>query len=383
MRVLYVEHGPHISGGQRSLLELMRALPPEIEAEMLCPPGPMADAVASLGIRVTPIVGTEGSFKLHPVHTIRTLWEMGRMARALRRRVREGRFEVVHANSVRAGLVAVLAFGRAGAKRPAVVTHVRDSLPPSVMGRAVRAAVAAGADQIIAISQHTRANFGRGRVVVIHNPVDTARFAPDAGARAVDLAGPATLIGVVGQLSPWKGQDDAIHAVAEVRAGGHDVRLAIVGEAKFVHRATRFDNRAYEERLHALVRELQIEEAVVFTGERDDVPAVMRALDLLLLPSWEEPFGRTIIEAMAAGTPVIATDQGGPPEIIRDGVDGYLLPPREPRAWDALITELVADKPRRLAVASAARARVEADFGVERHLRAVIDVYRALLERRP
>lgn len=106
----------------------------------------------------------------------------------------------------------------------------------------------------------------------------------------------------------------------------------------------------------------------------------MRALDVLLLPSWEEPFGRAVIEAMAMEVPVIATNVGGPPEIIRDGREGFLLAPREPRAWADAIRSLT-EIPRRLQMGRAGRRRVEQAFTVERHVAAMLDLYeRAIAE---
>src|SRR5207237_622624 len=77
---------------------------------------------------------------------------------------------------------------------------------------------------------------------------------------------------------------------------------------------------------------LGVADRVYFAGERTDIPAIMGALDILLVPSWSEPFGIVMIEAMAAGTPVIATQEGGPADVIRSGRDGVLVPPRQPPA---------------------------------------------------
>ena len=88
--------------------------------------------------------------------------------------------------------------------------------------------------------------------------------------------------------------------------------LLIVGEAKFVAPGTRYDNRGYEAHLHQLVTELGLNGEVRFLGQRgpDEVPEIMSAMDLLLMPSWVEPFGKVMVEAMAVGTPVLATNAG-------------------------------------------------------------------------
>ena len=131
--------------------------------------------------------------------------------------------------------------------------------------------------------------------------------------------------------------------VAALRERFPEVRLLLVGAAKFVSGATRYDNVAYTAELEALVSELGLADAVVFTGERQDVPEVLRAIDVLLVPSWEEPFGRTVVEAMAMEVPVLATSEGGPAESLREGVDGHLLPPRDPAAWVEPAARLLSD----------------------------------------
>ena len=119
-------------------------------------------------------------------------------------------------------------------------------------------------------------------------------------------------------------------ARAAVRSEGVDAHLLLIGSAKFVARATRFDNEAYVARLRALVADAGLQDRVSWLGEREDVPELVRALDVLLLPSWEEPFGRALIEAMALGVPVLATDVGRAGGDHRDGPRG--LPARSARA---------------------------------------------------
>ena len=105
----------------------------------------------------------------------------------------------------------------------------------------------------------------------------------------------------------------------------------------------RYDNEAFLESLRRLAAQLGVADRVAFLGEREDVPDILAALDLLLVPSWEEPFGRVVIEAMSMSVPVIATNVGGPAEVVRDGEDGILLPPGRPATWAAVAFELLSD----------------------------------------
>jgi glycosyltransferase involved in cell wall biosynthesis len=105
------------------------------------------------------------------------------------------------------------------------------------------------------------------------------------------------------------------------------------------------------------------------------VPELISALDVLLLPSWEEPFGRALIEAMELEVPVVATNVGGPPEIIVDGREGYLLPPRTPEAWAEAIARIAESPDGGRAMGLAGRRRVEEAFSAERHAADMLAVY--------
>ena len=384
MNVLYVEHTAIVSGAQRSLLELLRALPPNVQATVACPPGEMAEAVARLGIPIVPLHGTEGSFKLHLLYTPRAVVELATMAVTVRRLVRRMHADIVHGNSVRAGLILSLTGRDARGTRPARIVHVRDSMPSGVFPAAIRGLLRRRMDAVVAVSEQTLDNFSAGhrsaRMSVVPNAVDVERFSPDvlprdAARERLDLDPAAPVLGIVAQLTPWKAQDDALRIIARVRRQHPGARLLVAGTAKFLARATRYDNRSFERHLHGMVTELRLQEAVTFLGERDDVPAVLRALDILLVPSWEEPFGRSIVEGMACGIPVVATDAGGPPEIVTDGVDGLLLSPREPARWAEVVCALLDDPARRAKLSAAARRTATARYDPRRHAAAMVALY--------
>lgn len=387
MRVLYVNHTAEVSGAERSLLSLLASLE-DVQRSAAVPAGRLAQAIAELGVPVREIAGTAGSLRLHPLHTSRALTEMGVAAAQVRRVAARDGAEVVHANSIRAGLVLALA----RPARAATVVHVRDCLPRGVVSDATQRLIAATATTVVANSQYTAralaAAAPAARVEVVHNPVDVARFDPAlidrqrARARLGVAGEREVLLGVVAQLSPWKGQRTAVEALRQLVADGVDARLLLIGSAKFVARATRFDNRAYVEGLRAQVAAAGLGERVSLLGERDDVPELMRALDVLLLPSEEEPFGRALIEAMALEVPVLATSVGGPPEIVREGVEGHLVAPGDAAAWAGAVRRVLSSPDRGAALGRAGRRRVLAEFTAERHAQAMREVYRRALARK-
>ncbi len=386
LRVLVVNQTAATSGAEHSLLTLLAALDPaEVQATVASPIGLLSERVAELGLSHVPIHGTEASFRLNPRTTPPEVTRLARSSMQVARAVRRFESDVVHANTTRAGLIAIGArtFGA-----PAPLVHVRDWAPPGRAADAVLGLTSRRAGAIVANSRHVAEQFarlpdaprGRRAPRVIHNPVDLSRFSPAghdrAAARAaLGLPAEAPVVGIVGQLTPWKGQEDAIRALAA--CGQADAHLVIAGSAKFATAAARFDNQAYADGLAPLAAELGVAERTHLLGEVGDVPGVLAALDVLLVPSWEEAFGRVVVEGMAMGLPVIATNHGGPPEIIRDGRTGFLLPPKQPEAWGALLTTLLPDAERRARIGADALEAAQA-FDPAHHAAAVMAVYRDL-----
>jgi glycosyltransferase involved in cell wall biosynthesis len=385
VKVLYVNHTSEISGGERSLLDLLGGLPDGVSATVACPDGPLSNAVRKLGVPVARVPGAEGSLKLHPWHTTRGVIDIGRSGWAVRRLATTLEADLVHANSIRAGLAAVLAASVGG---PPAIVHVHDCLPPGRLSSIALKEIGNRAAVVIPNSHHTAASVARvhsvGAVRVVHGPVDLERFDP----AKIDLSEargrlglePSTFaLAVVAQITPWKGQDDAIRILELLEPSEPDVRLLLVGSPKFVSGAARYDNATYARALERLTENLGLRDDVMFLGERDDIPEILRAVDLLLVPSWEEPFGLAIVEAMAMEVPVVATNVGGPTEIVRDGEDGLLLPPRAPETWAAAIENLIRRPQLRADMARKARERVAERFSVEAHVMGVLAVYEEAL----
>jgi glycosyltransferase involved in cell wall biosynthesis len=186
---------------------------------------------------------------------------------------------------------------------------------------------------------------------VIPNWVDLERFAfkPHAPHRPLTL-------GLLGQISPHKGHDDAIEALRVLGAG---YRLVIAGKG----------NEEYVARL----RKKAANHDVRFAGFVS-LPDFFEAIDVLLVPSWEEPFGIVLLEGMASGIPVIATAVGGPVDILQSGVDGVLVPPRDPRALADAIVSVASQRDR---LVHAARRRVE-DFDIRKVVPQIEAFYKTL-----
>ena len=215
------------------------------------------------------------------------------------------------------------------------------------------------------------------RSSVVYNGLDLSDFSPAPDRAEVrerlGLSATAKVVGVVGRLEPWKGQHHFIRAIGRVRRHFPDIRALIIGQVE-PHA------QAYYDDLRRLIEELGLSEHVVFTGFRSDLPRILRALDMLVHSSADpEPFGRVIIEGMAAGLPVIGMDAGAVPEIIEDGVSGVLVPPRDTEALAEAIRSLLSNPAGSRSIGQEARRRVEERFTVEQYVTGVERVYERLM----
>ena len=378
MRILFVNHTGLKSGAENATLDLLTRLPCNVEPLLACPPGRFADDARGAGLTVRTIYGMDASLRLHYANTPRGVAQLGRMAWDVGLLARRSRAQLVHATSIRAGLAASL---HPGPGLPVAVS-LHDCLPRGAASAVTRRLVDARAAVVLANSRHTaqawRAVTRAGPPLrVVYPGIDVARYAAIDRRRARDrlgVSGNGPLLGVVAQITPWKGQATAIRALQRVRQRLPGVELALVGEPKFVERATRYDNYAYLRELRALVAALGLETVVHFLGQRDDMPEVMAAIDVLLVPSIEEPFGLVVVEAMASGTPVVATRNGGPAEIIRDGIDGRLVPPSDAERWATTVSDILLDPVVRTRMTHAGHDRARR-FSAERYAVEVVAAY--------
>jgi glycosyltransferase involved in cell wall biosynthesis len=130
------------------------------------------------------------------------------------------------------------------------------------------------------------------------------------------------------------------------------------------------------------VQQLGVADRVRLLGLRDDVPAVLKAIDAFVLPTLEEALGTSFLEAMAMGKPVIGTRVGGVPEVIREGVNGLLVPPGDPQALGGAIVGLLSNIEAARAMGRAGRSIVEREFTVEHMCQRMFDLYSGLLQGR-
>ncbi len=209
----------------------------------------------------------------------------------------------------------------------------------------------------------------RRRIVVVHDGIDveTVMHTPPADLRQEFWfpKGSPVLVNV-GALVPHKGQKFLIEAMAAVRRRVPDAQLVIFGEGEL--RAS----------LETQIRERDLQKHVVLAGFREDVLSLTKSATLFVMSSVTEGLGSTVLDAMAMGHAVVGTRAGGIPEAVDDGVTGLLVPPGDADALAEALIALLGDPVRRRRMGDAGRARVRAEFGVDRLVDGTLGVYRGL-----
>jgi glycosyltransferase involved in cell wall biosynthesis len=296
-------------------------------------------------------------------------------------------YELVHINKTHArnSLPAVIAARLAGA---AVLVTTEHLAIPVVSRFPFGQAIIEGlvrwtnrfVDRTIAVSELSREmlienyRVPPSQIAAIRNGIDLSPFEAEfdtAGIRAELGLEPRDRVAIfVGRMTERKGHTFALRAVPSILESVPGFRLLLVGEGEL------------EENLRTQARELGIAGNVIFAGFRRDIPELLASSDLLMLPSESECLPITILEAMASGLPVVATDVGGVSEEVEDGVTGYLVEPRDPHALAEAVVKTLGSRDGGASMGAAGRRKAASEFGIEACVASVISLYEDLLAAR-
>jgi glycosyltransferase involved in cell wall biosynthesis len=379
MRVLYLNpFSQEVSGPDESLRVLLGSLiPAGVEAHVALPaPGPQVARYEALGAKTHFVPLATLRRALSPATALYAA-QLARSVVAIRRLARDVRADIIHTN------MEVLLEGGLAARSLSIphVLHYRGNTldRPKLVFDALTAAWTATADHIYCISHATASIFERrgraAKVEVLYNPIDVRAFASaprSADVRAALGAGPdRCLVGTVGRIHPRKDLETFIRAAALVVSQQSNAHFVVVGRAEAPI------EQAYEGKLQDLVRELGLGAHLTFAGARRDMPAVMAGLDVFVLTSRHEGFGRVVAEAMAAARPVVVSDEGALPELVDPERCGLSARPNDPADFARQILRQIQDPEatRERARRAGERART---FDAANAARRVRDLYERL-----
>jgi len=386
-KILYIHHGLGIGGAPLSMLFLIRNLDRAVyEPVILC----LYNGEAAELFRKEHIKTTIGRH-IYTVSNstlvwddLRTFWGLFNFAKLSVRiplsifitylHVKNISPDIVHLNSI--GLIpSAIGAKLAGAK---VVWHIREPLLQGHFGlRALlsRICINMFSDRIIAIGEY-EANrlIKKPKLKVIYNFVDFRKFDRDIPAQSFraefNIQDNEKVVCMLGGVARVKGTLEFINALKFVRKEIASVKFVVVGDYPVIHHKSGVKNKiaslifgvggeSYYNAILETIRQEKLRDSIIFTGNREDIPDILAASDLLVFPSIVPHSARPVIEASAMGKPVVASDLGGPRELVVDGVTGRLVPPGDPVKLAEGVIEILTDdlKAQKMGLAGYERAR--------------------------
>jgi len=375
--ILFVIDGLEFGGGERTFLQLIRGLPCERYGIQVAtsPEGDFFKILTEMGIAVVPL---DLKNRLN-FNNIKRLSEI----------IREREINIVHSQGGRADFYARIATRRLKPK-----VKVVNTVAMPVKGYDV-GSLRKGVyrffdwfseryvDRFIVVSEVLRETLLSSyriqpdKVIKIYNGIELDEYRPNGKKvishksevrREFGLSKDVPVIGAIGRMVWQKGFEYLIECIPEIVRTYPDAKILIVGDGPL------------RERLGALSEELGVRDNVIFTGFRSDIKEIFSAVDLFVVPSLLEGFPMVTLEAMAMSKPIVATRINGITEQITDGVDGILVPPKDPTALAKAVIQVLNDREFAKTMGLAAREKVEQDFSVEKMVAETEKVYLSLLK---
>ena len=301
------------------------------------------------------------------------LWSVVKLRRLLQRE----KADVVVSNGIKCHVLSALALLNTKAR---LVWHVRDVLAPGLVRWCLQVMARLSCSLVITNSYSVAETIPTTRTITIHNGIDLSAFHPEVAPfdkqKDLHLPSDAVVLGTVGHLAPVKGLDILIEAVPLILAEVPEAHLLIAGDAIYE------THEQYAQQLTDRVERHGLAERVHFLGFVRDIPRLLAGLDIFVLASRCEGFGRAVAEALAVGCPVVATQVGGICELVSSEVHGLLVPPGRPEPLAAGVVKLISDPSLRERLTEHGKRRVWRHFGVTSHTRRFQAALRSILPAR-
>ena len=363
-KILYLSSSVNLWGARKSLLDILTHLDKKTFSPIVVcsASGPLTEKLDEIKI---------------PYRIVKIrLWRKGKYfpwipstVMCLAKLIRKERISLVHSNSHSDAPYGILA---CKFRKIPVILHIRDIIQPDKVGKYLLK----HADRVIAVSNAAADAFKdiknrNKKLLVINNSIDLNSFKASEDIRGkLNISKNELVIGIVGQISKLKGHDVFLRAASIILEKNKNVKFLVVGNVR----------RERDQGLcEALINKLDLRENVIFTGFRHDIANVLSAIDILAFPTLKESFGRSAIEAMALGKPVVASNVGGVPEIVNHGKTGILVSPGDAEELADGLLELINDKEKREDMGNEGLKVVREKFDIRDMMNRIENVYKELL----
>ena len=372
--ILLIDSSLKIYGGQRSLISIIKGIDRErFRPFLACPAGSEIIPKIDTGVKIFPLQAASKSAKKDQNTIVDALSSLSDSIRLIKH-IQSNRIDLVHAQTYKAALISVLP---CKLTQTPLIWHDRMPKPHGIFDDILIRSV----DIIVAISKAVAkarlSNIETDKLKIIYNGIEISKFNFQVDKKRwiqkFNLRDDDFLIGMVGRISEDKGQEYLIQATSKIVTNFPRAKILIVGDC------FRPEDKEYEAYLYKLTKNLDLEEHVLFTGYIDNVLEVMSIFDISVTPSLNEPFGRVVVEAMGLGIPVIATNTGGIPEIIEDGISGILVPPKDPDSLSQALLDLISDEEKRKQIGEMGYKRFREHFTMSRTIEEIQQLYQEVL----
>lgn len=373
IKVLHIHTLPVISGSGINTFLSMKGMDPDIfQVELACAPGGrLIDLVRENHMKVRLFKNMVQP--IHPAKDLLTLIELTSF-------LRKNRYHLVHTHNSKAGFIGRLAATLAGI--PVIIHtvhgfafHDQEPIWKQFLFRNLERAASRWCDRMIFISQplidwalEERVT-GNDKIVKIYSGIDLDRFQPvdDSKKNIIrerwGLTEKDKVIGIVSKLWDGKGHEILIRTLKRLKVERENIKLVIVGEGYL------------RERLERLIKSLDLEGSVVFTGFQSDVSDIITTFDVAVLPSFFEGMGRVLLEAMAMGKPVVASNVGGIPDLVDNGTNGFLTRAGDVNELFNALTELLDNKELAITMGEKGREKVSDQFSSKAMVESIRSLY--------
>jgi len=353
INVLHIYQNSKIGGVQQQFLSLLKAYDRDVFNPIFCCLGPEEEISKEIErIDIETVALNRARYHRFSPGIVRDLYRL----------MKQKNIHIVRTHRYRANLYGRLAALLSGVPVKIISLHDNYRKDLRLERRIVNKILLKATDKIVAVSESIRKDIIKydgidsSKILVIPNGIDTERFNPEGNfadiRKGFSIKESDIVLGFVGRVVPTKGLEYLIDALPFLKKEFKNIKLLITGEGSTM------------ERLKKKAKENNVHDSIIFTGKRRDIPDILSCTDIFVMPSVAEGLPNALLEAMAMGKPIVATEVGGIPEVIKNGHSGLLVPPRNPEALATAIKDLISNEQLAAKMGQAARHIVLDNFSI-------------------
>ena len=371
INILHIYQNSKIGGVQQQLLSLLKAYNRDVFNPIFCCLGPkdaISEEIEKVGVEI--IALSRSRYHRFSLAIVRDLYRL----------MKQKNIHIVRTHRYRANLYGRLAAWLSGVSVTIISLHDNYNKDMRLERRIANKILSKFTDKMIAVSESIKRDIIKydgiypSKILVIPNGIDTERFKPEGIfadlRKEFSIQERDTVIGFIGRIVPAKGLEYLIDAFSYLKEDFKNIKLLIIGEGNLV------------ERLREQAKEKKLDDSIIFPGGRRDIPDILACINIFVMPSIAEGLPNALLEAMAMGKPIVATMIGGIPEVIKNGFNGLLVPPRDPASLATAIKELIGNGQLSARMGQAARDLVMNKYSIRETAQKWESLYLSILKEK-